>query len=379
MDYKEQSIRTDVRIAEGREHIVRTKKAASSARRKTRATPIKKITEQGGAATPADQAKEIIEGWNPKSKTLAGKHWAEIAPIVRELLLAQKIERPQVAYKYIITLSAHTAARLALGHTIAKAEDLFSDEALATSYGANLQGSKRVSVRTSELAFMRAMRATLLPERYGKSKELTQSRRGAVKPYSQSEITELLAYARGRTSHHCIHLHAALLLSLGAGLTAKELMNARGSDLVCTPWGLFIDTQGMKSSGNRIARQVPIRAPFEDELSALAKHFGDELLLGLRPDGRFRDPSTLHPVSSKIPHFVAQRARNNWIREILKNAVPFIALRQAGVTVAADKQLGILSEGLVLEFDRYIQVLRAGEVPFDQSKHEHLIQYAKGQ
>ena len=175
-----------------------------------------------------------------------------------------------------------------------------------------------------------------------------------------------MAYARQRSNPVALHLHAALLLSLGAGLTGFELSLARGSDLVATPWGLFIDTQGLSFGGNRGARQVPILAKYENELSDLAKEIGDDLFLGVDGSGKPQEPSSMQAKRRNLPRFKANRARSNWTRSLLENGATFIYLSK-------------LSKDLTVDFQEYITTVRGGKTTFDQSKHPHLLQYAKGQ
>ena len=358
---------------------MRTPRAAASTRSKKRAAPTQKAPMLSLAPALPPSVTDVINSWSPRPNTLEAKHWQAIAPDVRAHLLAQKIQGPALARKYIRTLARHAAARFDAGHQIAKAEELFSDAALTTSLAPALSSGAAPTARTADLTFLRRMRANLLPDLYGKNKDLIQPRHAVAKPYTQAELAALLSFARQDSTPLCLHLLAALLLSLGAGLTGAELMNARGSDLISTPWGLFIDTQGLSSKGNRGPRQVPIRALFEDELSKLAKLIGDDLFLGQPLQSGLRKPAALQPAASKVPHFSAYRARNTWMKALLEDGAPFIALRQAGVPVASDKHLATLSKGLELAFDKYISSLRQGAAPFDQSKHQHLFRYAQGQ
>lgn len=358
---------------------MRTQKAVASRRTKKRATAIKKAPTIKLLPALAPSVTDVINNWSPNRNALAHKHWIQIAPIVRTHLLAQNIKGPSLALKYIRALSYHTACRHSLGHAITKPEDLFSDAALTTTYGSAIVSNKSTETKRKELVFMRRMRANLLPDLYAKSKDLVQPSKAISLPYSEKEITQMLSFARQRTSNLCIMQHGAILLSLAAGLTSAEISNARGSDLVATPWGLFIDTQGLPSGRGRGPRQVPIRAEYENELSTLAREIGDDLFLALTPAGENRDPGSLTSRAAKGPHFKTNRARSTWLLEILRSEVPFIALRQAGVPIASDKQLVVLSKGLELSFDQYVIALRGSAIPFDQSKHKHLMQYGVGQ
>ena len=358
---------------------MRTPKASASTRTTKRAKATKKAAVIQIRPAVSDPVAEIINNWRPRPGTEVDKCWDEIASVVRSHLLVQTIQGPSLAQKYVRALAFHAAARHNLGHAITKAEDLFSDSALATTYGVSVISTRASQTLRGELLFMKRMRANLLPALYGKSKELTHPRTKVADPYTQIEINQMLAFARGRTSLLCIKQHGALLLSLSAGLTGAELSNARGSDLISTPWGLFIDTQGLPSGGNRGPRQVPILAAYEDELSALAKEIGDDLFLGTTIDGIKREPGDLTSRAARGPHFKTNRARSTWMKSAISAGASFLALRQAGVAVASDKHLATLSKGLELGFDLYVKQMRGSTSPFNQGKHTHLLHYAKGQ
>lgn len=358
---------------------MRTLRAATASRTTKRAAPTRKPPVLKVLPVLPQTVTEMINSWAPTTDKVAASVWPQIAPIVRGHLLAQNIGGPDLARKYIRALARHAAARHIAGHRIEKAEDLFSDEALTTTFSIHVPSTSADATRRQELIFIRRMRANLLPKLYGKSNELKIPRAPIATPYSQEELTALLAFARQRSSILCIKLHGALLLSLAAGLTEAELISARGSDLISTPWGLFIDTQGLHSGGNRGPRQVPILARYEDELSALAKQIGDDPFLGKPTQAGAREPGELQPRSPGVPHFKANRARSNWMLSLLEADAPFVALRQAGVAVGKDRHLNVLSASLTTPFPRYICLLRGSDLPFDQTKHAHLMHYAVGQ
>jgi hypothetical protein len=379
MEYKENQIRTDVRKDRQKGQTMRTPKASASTRVTKRAKATKKAAVIQLRPALPETVTEIITNWHPRPGSEAEKCWDEIGPVVRSHLLAQSIQGPSLAQKYVRALAHHAASRHSLGHAITKAEDLFNDSALATTYGVSVISSRASQTLRGELLFMKRMRANLLPDRYGKSEELTHPRTKVADPYTQTEINQMLGFARGRSSMLCIKQQGALLLSLGAGLTSAELSNARGSDLISTPWGLFIDTQGLPGGGNRGPRQVPILAAYEDELSALANEIGDDLFLGTTIDGVKREPGALSSRASRGPYFKTNRARSTWMRNAIAPGASFLALRQAGVAVASDKHLATLSKGLELGFDQYVKQMRGCPSAFDQIKHNHLLQYAVGQ
>jgi integrase len=333
-----------------------------------------------GASAAGSEIVSLVANWKPgKAFKEVVPVWDQVGPVVRELLLKFDLGSPERARDYLGALSRHTAARYSAGHLIESPEELLSDEALATTFGIKIYSGRSKGTRSKDLTYLRKLRLLLLPEIYGVRKEMVYGRRVVAPTYSEAELTQLLSFARQRSTPNSIHLLAALLLGLGAGLTDRELSVARGSDLVATPWGLFIETQGLSSGGNRGPRIVPILAKYEDELSALAKEFGDDLFLGVDNSGKLRDPSRVRDRSENLPIYQASKARSTWTRCLLENEVSFISLRKAGARVIKEHDLNTLAGDLEPSIESYISSVRGGRGTFDQSKHAHLMQYALGQ
>ena len=386
MEYQENNIRTDVRkeaSALWQSNVgapVRSNKATTAKRHKKRAPTTPKVVPLHPVSTTGNSVIEAINNWTPgKRHPEIALVWGQIAPIVRAHVLGTGVTGVDPVRKYTLALARHTTARLEAGHRIDDAEELFGDDALISTFGSKVPTTQMKSSRALELGLIRRIRARLLPEVYGKPADLVVGRKEFVEGYTPAEIAQPLAYARQRSNPKALRLHAALLLSLGAGLTALELPLSRGSDLVATSWGLFINTQGLSFGGNRGPRQVPILAEYEDELSEIAKEIGDDLFLGVDSNGKPQEPSAMRVKRRKLPRFKANRARSNWTRSLLVNGATFICLRQAGVAVANEGYLSKLSKDLTVDFQQYITTIRGGKSAFDQSKHSHLMQYAKGQ
>ena len=408
MEYKEGSTRTDVRIGGKRKgKPVRSERASAARKGKGRAAAGSKkkkagaggagggggAAASGGAAraarvgadgavlgVPSEEVAEVIRSWVPVRRFEdVSKVWAEVGPVVRKILLSFDLGNEERAMAYLVALSRHTALRFRAGHRIDDVAELLSDEALATTFGAKVSSIHNAGTRSKELGVLRKIRLLLLPESYAVRKEMVSSRRKVAAPYSGSEIAQHLGVVRQRSNPKAQRLYGAVLLSLSAGLTSRELSSARGSDLIATPWGLVIETVGLPSGGNRGARLVPILAKYEDELSELAKEIGDDLFLGSYKDGTLRDPSSLYGRSSGLPVFKTNRARSTWSRALLENEVSFISLRKAGARVSNESDLNTLAGELEPSMERFVSSVRGGVIPFDQSKHSHLMQYALGQ
>jgi|GEM_PF-1709458 len=404
MEYKKSSKRTSVRLlGEGRVEAVRSERATEARKGKKRAAPkpkkkekkLLRISEEGGgtgartgvrtgagvagvaSGATAVSIETLINNWKPgKGFEDVAKVWDHVGPVVRGILLNFDLGNEERARDYLGALSRHAVARYNAGHLIEGVEELLSDESLATTFGISVHSGRSNGTRGKELAFLRNIRLLLLPQIYGVRKELVYGVRQVAPTYSESELAQLLSFARQGSNSNSKHLLAALLLGLGAGLTDRELSKARGSDLVATPWGLLIETEGLSSGGNRGPRIVPILARYADELSELAKDFGDDLFLGTDRKGKLRDPSRLRERGEDLPIFNTSKARSNWTRSLLENEVSFISLRKAGARVIKEHDLNTLAGDLEPSMERYVSSVRGGQSKFDQSKHQHLMQYA---
>ena len=364
---------------------IRSDRAAAARKRKQRAkaTPRLHLVSQPaglGEVPEADYIAQLADTWKPgRGLDELAEVWEAIAPSVRKNLTGFKCADKKRATQYITALARHTASQYAAGHLIDDPAELFADATLVRTYGVGKSGVLAKESRRRELTLLRKIRIGLLPEVFAPRVELTYTRRGATPRFTEKELAQLFAYARQHSNRNAKHFHAAILLCLGAGLTGVELSRARGSDLVSSPWGLFIETEGLTSGGNRGPRIVPILARYEQELSELAKEFGDDLFLGHRKNGGVREPSDLVDHKSGLPVFKTPKARANWVRALLENEVSFISLRNAGVAVMSEGFLHELGKDLEPDFESYITSLRGGATPFNQANHQHLRQYAVGQ
>ena len=365
---------------------VRSQRATLARRQTKRATPTSKkpttltLVQAATAATPQELALELIRTWKPNKRLPeAFKHWDEIASAVRGVLLQLEYKHELQAKHYLIALSRHTAKRHSAGHVINGVNLLLSQDALEATFGLNGSVQTRKGNKKRELEIVRKIRAVIIPELFEQKAALVYGRKTAPARYTDTELSKFFAQSRQHSKKNDKHFHALLLLSLGAGLSGIELSNARGSDLISTPWGLVIITKGLSSGGNRGERIVPILARYEDELSKLAKEFGDNLFLGLSSTGGIREPNKVFPSHKSNFSFQTGRARANWTRTLLENNVSYISLRQAGVAVASEGFLFALAKDIKQSTQNYITQVRCGAKTFDQSKHSHLLKLAQAE
>jgi hypothetical protein len=357
---------------------VRSQAASSARRAKTRKAPTAKVIPLHPAPTTQNPTSDLINSWTPNDKAVAAV-WIQIAPAVRAHLLAANLGGPEIARKYIRALARHAAIRHKAGHTISDAADLFSDLAFVSTFGKDVASGIGPEAKRMALAYMRRLRALLLPTIYATPNSLVIGAKQIATPYSDADLARLLAFARERSAVRNIRIHGALLLALAAGLDGHEISKVCGSDLIATPWGLVITAPGLPGKSGRPKRLVPVLAAFEDELAHLAVAAERDPFIGTKDSIELRAASEMQPNKAGVPHFKASRARANWTRTLLKGGATYVAMRDAGVSVASDRVLFVLSKDLTIPFDQYVTQLRMGEKTFDYASYSHLPQYQGGQ
>lgn len=349
--------------------------AASSARRtRTRKAPTAKVIPPHPAQAPENPTTDLINSWTPHDKAVAAV-WSEIAPAVRAHLFSANLGGPELARKYIRVLARHVAIRHEAGHSIWSAADLLSDLALVSTFGKDAASGIGPESKRMALQYMRRLRVIVLPNIYATPNPLVMGAKRIATPYTDVEIAALLAFARQRSAVRNIRIHGALLLALATGLDGQEIAKVRGTDLLVTPWGLVIAAPGLPGKAGRPARLVPVLAAFEEEFAHLAVAAKGDPFIGTKDSPELRDASEMQPNKAGVPHFKANRARANWTRTLLEGGATFVAMRCAGVSVASDRVLFMLSKDLTIGFEDYVTQLRMGEKPFDYAAFSHLPPY----
>ena len=346
---------------------MRDQTAAAAARKKQRKSPTAKPTKPAKVIPLHDDVQGRIDTWTTNRKPIVDV-WTVIAPTVRELVSAARPGGVELASKYMRVMARHVAARHMAGHRIDNLTELFSDKALASTFGNASQSDLADRSRATELSFMRRMRATLLPDEYGKRGDLVVKAASAAAPYTPEELGALLHWCRTARQKRTPHIHVALLLGVAAGLDGHETPSVTAADILVTPWGLIVQAPGMRGKGARGPRIVPVLADYEEELAKLVINAGDQPLLG-ESDMTSYDNLVSRPLANAgIPPLSGGRARSTWTRTLLERGASFVALRQAGIAVNAAKTLGELSAGLTLPMDAYVTMLRSSSTPFDPAK-----------
>lgn len=267
------------------------------------------------------------------------------------------------------------ALRLQANDRIDDLAQLLSDESLADTYALPETTGLSSSSRGTELSHLRHMREVVFPDKYKRTPSLVMTNHGHQARYTDKEIRALLTWVRGRGYKRTIRIHAALLLSLGAGLNGREIPPVRGIDIACSPWGLVVLAPGAAGVKNRPPRIVPVLARFENELAELALIAKANPLIGVKNSLRLRKTYEMQPEAPGTPNFHSYRARSNWMRYLLEGGASYLALRQVGASVSQEKTLAHLSEDLRLSPEQLIKQIRMGETDFDPSKFTALTQW----
>ena len=319
---------------------------------------------------------EVVGRYTPTFEP-ARRLWPDIREQVLDLVVTAKPGGPSLAIKYLRALARHVAVQVAGGHVVDDLPTLFSDTSLVRTFGTGGKPTSRPGAGpdaegdelgerslATELTYLRRIRATILPDVYGAERRLQRPAPQTKAPYTDDEVSARLAFFYSTSSPRLNPARAVPLLGLSAGLDGYESQRVTGRDVLVTEWGLVVRTRGASRSQARPPRLVPILADFETRLAALATAAGDAPLIGAKRDGTQR--ATFRAVEA-LPAEVrihGGQARSWWTRELIRREVPLLALRQAGVSLLGDKVIAVLSEGLVMPFDRFVTVTRAGTTPF---------------
>lgn len=372
MDYKEGIIRTPVRKNEA---AMRSEVASQLAKRGKRRSPTAKVIALPlPGKTPKQVAFELIESWSPQ-RGYSDALWQQIRPTVIAHVRQADPPNRVIALRYLRVMTRHVAQRLRAGDRIDDLAELLTDESLSATYSLAKTTGLSDTSRGTELSYLRHMRLAVFPKDYKPTPGLVMKAHGHQERYTDNEIRALLTWVRGRGFKRVIRIHAALLLSLGAGLNDREIPPVRGIDIACSPWGLVVLAPGAAGIKNRPPRIVPVLARFENELAELALISKENPLIGAKNSPRLRRTHEMQPEVPGTPNFHSYRARSNWMRYLLEGGVSYVALRQVGASVSQEKTLAHLSDDLYLSPEQLIKQIRMGETDFIPSNFAALTQW----
>lgn len=146
-----------------------------------------------------------------------------------------------------------------------------------------------------------------------------------IRPYSAAEQTAWRSWADGqRTPARRQDAKVLLALSIGAGLSGGEISEVRYENITVDAEGVLIQVAGER------ARVVPVLAPWEDILVAVAH-------LDCEPEGFVFRPTARRPNPNVVSHFTKKdghlpstyRMRTTWMVTQLIAGVPVKALLNA--------------------------------------------------
>jgi hypothetical protein len=247
---------------------------------------------------------------------------------------------------------------------ISDTKELLCDAALASTLGEHVSSDLSENSRRTELSFLRNLRARVLPDVYGKPKELTRLANSRIAAaFTVEELAALLTWCRSSRHGKASRLHAAVLLSVGCGIDGFEMPRILGTDILITPWGLIVRAPGVGKGTTRPARIVPVRGAHEKELAFFAATAGRAPIIGATKD--LNELLTGTQKTPSVPKFHAGRGRSTWTRELLSAGVTVVGRRQGGVSTRGGGPLHELSLDLRIPVNEYVTMLRAERAPFD--------------
>jgi hypothetical protein len=256
--------------------------------------------------------------------------WRRVEPVVRDAVSKAAPGDPQKANHQlsIVTQLAVWADRI--GQPIEPAA-LFHPEFLdrfITEGCAHLSKGTQLNYRTNlwrvgEAVFGRE----LFPPR-----ALPLQRSSVARPYSVTEVSELVSWSRGLpTAHMRRNSRVLLALGLGAGLTSQEITSLVGTDVHVEDGVVLIEVEG------KMARSVPVHRLWADEVLRLAEESGPRAFY-MPERSRITRRDILGFIErctgEGLPMFNVQRLRITWIvGQLASGTHPKALVRAAGVGI----------------------------------------------
>ncbi|MFB6692986.1 hypothetical protein ACFCX3_20910 [Streptomyces virginiae] len=260
-----------------------------------------------------------ILGYRPSEEP---SEWPLVADGVRMVAAATCDSVPYPAPKLMLVLSALAVYAERAG--VARDPLTWLAPEVMTRFLLTRKGLKGSSVQTYRSILLRIREALLWLE-YGQqpTPRMSASRERAA-PYTPPELARLLMWARTLppTSAHGGSALALLALGAGCGLTRREVLAVRGSDITVLP------SEAVVVAVPGSDRLVVCRAMWEKDLAARARGASDGYLF--LPQRHVAEPKngisnwakrTLEN-SSGIPELALARLRSTWIVELLRQRVP---------------------------------------------------------
>ncbi|MCX5297941.1 hypothetical protein OG898_15845 [Streptomyces sp. NBC_00193] len=275
----------------------------------------------------------VILGYRPSKEP---SEWPLVADGVRMVAAATCDSVPYPAPKLMLVLSGLAVYAERAG--VARDPLAWLAPEVMTRFLLAHKGLKGSSVQTYRSILLRVREALLWLE-YGQqpTHRMSASRERAA-PYTPPELTRFLLWARALPPTSAYGGSALALLALGAGcgLTRREVLAVRGSDITVLPSeAVVVAVPG----GDRV---VVCRAMWEVDLAARANVAEDGYLF--LPQRQVAEPKNgisnwtnrTMRNSSGLPELRLARLRSTWIVELLRQRVPEDVIADAaGMTSTA--------------------------------------------
>jgi hypothetical protein len=300
-------------------------------RQRLRTRPTKTSFQQDRLATrwyagepigPEDAVAEAIARF--ERRRVPSDQWARIEPMVRA---AVEAAAPTTVYRAqeLLNVTAQLAAWAdTTGQSTDPAALLHPDtiDRFVTQGCSHLARGTQFNYRRE----LKVVGAAVLGEPLYPARSAPLSRDDLSRPYTDRELTALIAQCRGLpTAHLRENANAIVALGRGAGLSAQELSRAVGTDVTVDGDGAVISV-----GGNR-PRVVPVLDEWAETVASRAEVVGPRPLL--LPDRRdikkYHLSNFLERWPKDGPKADTRRLRSTWIVDLLRRGTHVLALADA--------------------------------------------------
>ncbi len=214
---------------------------------------------------PDESVSETIARFSPSS--VDEDLWARIGPTVRQWAEKAAPDTPYSARTLmsVLTQLVVWGDRIGLG---LDAEALLHPDVIDRFVTEGLPGYSN-GTSLNYRRHLRLIDTAVLGSRWYPPKPLPLVRDNVLAPYSTSEVTLLLSWARSLPTERFRHTAEGMIdLGLGAGLPSQEHSRLVGTDVTVDSCGVVIDVIGKN------ARLVPVLADWEDAVTQLGELAG---------------------------------------------------------------------------------------------------------
>ena len=274
---------------------------------------------------PIEAVEAVTEAFvRFERRRVPDEQWDRIEPLVRG---AVEAAAPTSVYRAQELLNV-TAQLAAWADTTGQSTDpafLFHPDTIdrfVVQGCAHLARGTRFNYRCE----LKVVGAAVLGEPLYPPRPVSLSRDDLSRPYSEQEITALLAQCRGfSTAHMRENANAVVALGLGAGLSAQELSRAVGTDVTIDDEGVVIGVGGARP------RVIPVLDEWSETVATRAEVVGPRPFL--LPDRsqvkKYHLSNFLERWPKGGPKADTRRLRSTWIVDHLRRGTHVLAVSDA--------------------------------------------------